>query len=400
MPSEIPPVSLRDYQYNLPENRIAEYPLADRDLSKLLVWKSGQVVHSAFTQLVDYLPTNSTLFFNNTKVIPARIFFEKATGANIEILLLSPTGPLERIAESLQSRGKATWLCTVGNMKRWGDGVMLHKKLDALEIRASWEDRSKGSVNFSWIPAGLSFAEVVRVAGVVPLPPYIKRQAEEIDNDRYQTVFSKYEGAVAAPTAGLHFTPRTFRQLATKGIPVDYLTLHVSAGTFQPIKVDNASDHRMHEEEIIVYKHNIINMLQPDRYVIAVGTTALRTLESIYWFGTMLVHNKHATFNVTQDIPYLGEAKLPSVREALEAVLQKMVDEGADNLAGRTSMYIVPGYSFKVVRGLITNFHQPGSTLLLLVCALIGSGWKSMYDEAIDQQYRFLSYGDSTLLLP
>lgn len=399
MASEIPPINIRDYQYELPQHRIADFPLENRDRSKLLVYRNGEVRHGSFIQLPDNLPDKSILFFNNTKVIHARILFRKETGAGIEIFLLHPAGPHEHMEASMKATGQAVWLCTVGNMKRWLEGG-LTKNMGDVSLKVEWKDRKLGTITFSWTPAALSFEQVVNLAGEVPLPPYIKREADATDEDRYQTVYSRYAGAVAAPTAGLHFTPDTMDRIEKLGHSIDYVTLHVSAGTFLPVKAENAADHLMHEEEIIIYKSNIINMLHGIRHVVAVGTTALRTLESIYWYGVLLHQNPDAPFVISQYLPYQSDGPLPSREESLQKVLDRMTAEGKESLTGSTSIFVMPGYRMKIVNGLITNFHQPGSTLLLLVSALIGSGWKRVYQGALDNGYRFLSYGDSSLLLP
>lgn len=397
--SSTPTVHLSDYQYDLPEDRIAKYPLADRDQSKLLVWKGGEISHSKFFQLPDLLPVNSTLFFNDTKVIPARLLFEKATGGTIEVFLLNPADPGTLLQDSLQSSSPTTWKCAVGNAKRWPSELILRKSLTGTELLARWVDRTEGIVEFSWTPAELPFARIVEQAGAVPLPPYLNRPAEASDKDRYQTIYSKAQGAVAAPTAGLHFTPAVLDELTKRGIRSEFLTLHVSAGTFLPVKVSNAAEHKMHEEELIITKANIISLLEPNRRTIAVGTTAMRTLESTYWYGALLARNAEATFVIDQELPYLEPCSLTKA-EALAKVLERMEALGVDQLAGHTSLYILPGYRFRVVEGLITNFHQPGSTLLMLISAFVGPKWKEVYEEALSHGYRFLSYGDSSLLMP
>jgi len=393
-------ISLTDYQYDLPESRIARYPLANRDQSKLLVWRDGQIVHSQFYQLADFLPLNSILFFNNTKVIPARLLFEKPTGGGIEIFLLSPTDSAVLLADALNAKRTATWTCTIGNARRWPDHLVLTKPAGEGQLNAQWESRKENTVRFTWTPEETPFATIVEKAGAVPLPPYLKREAESADRARYQTIYSRYSGAVAAPTAGLHFTPGLLKELSEKGVAVDFLTLHVSAGTFLPIKEENATRHKMHEEEVIIYKQNIINLLEPGRQVIAVGTTAMRTLESLYWFGNKLLANPVAPFRISQDEPYTSDGANASPTQALEAILQRMNQEDVHQLVGHTSIFIRPGYRFRVTDGLITNYHQPGSTLLLLVSAFVGDQWRLIYREAMDSDYRFLSYGDSSLLLP
>ena len=400
MATPTPTISLSDYQYDLPESRIAKYPVAGRDQSKLLVWKEGKISHAKFTQLTDYLPFNSTLFFNNTKVIPARILFKKETGASIEVFLLGPAYPTTPLAIELEAKGTSTWKCTVGNSKRWAEQTQLQKAIGKVKLNAAWKDKQLGLVTLTWTPEEIPLADILHEAGAIPLPPYLKREPELLDSESYQTVYSTLEGAVAAPTAGLHFTPKTLEQLAACGVKTDFLTLHVSAGTFLPIKQENAAEHRMHEEEIIIRKANIIKLLEEDRQVIAVGTTTLRTLESLYWYGVLLSENPDARFSIDQDLPYNWHGSGLTGRIALELVRSRMERDKVEILTGHTSIYIRPGYQFRIVQGLFTNFHQPGSTLLVLISALVGDFWKTIYQEALDKEYRFLSYGDTSLLLP
>lgn len=397
--SSSPIIPLADYQYALPDERIARYPLPNRDQSKLLVWKSGEISHHHFLQLPELLPVNSTLFFNNTKVIPARLLFEKDTGGTIEVFLLNPANPGTTIHNSLLSPSPVTWKCAVGNAKRWSPGLALRKCLTDLELHVKWADRAQGVVEFSWTPPGMPFARIVEQAGAVPLPPYLNRAPEESDRDRYQTVFSENQGAVAAPTAGLHFTPSVIEDLRRRGIATEFLTLHVSAGTFLPVKAANAAEHTMHEEELILTKSNIISMLNPNRTIIAVGTTALRTLESAYWYGSLLARDPRAEFRISQKLPYEEPGNL-SKEQALGLVLKRMENLGVEQLVGHTSLFVLPGYQFRVTEGLVTNFHQPGSTLLMLIAAFVGDRWKDIYEGALARDYRFLSYGDSSLLLP
>lgn len=391
-------MNISNYTYQLPADKIAIYPLPQRDASKLLVCKDGNITHTLFGSLADHLPPNAFLFFNDTRVIPARLHFRKETGAVIEIFLLTPISPSPVIAETMASTGKCSWQCTIGNLKKWPDGVSLEKKSNGLTITASLLDRTKHIVEFRW-ESGESFAEIVRRMGETPLPPYIKRAAEKDDVERYQTVYSHYDGAVAAPTAGLHFTPAVFDKLKQKSIGHDFLTLHVSAGTFQPIKTEQAEEHVMHEEQVIFRRRNLENLLVHNRFITAVGTTSMRTLESLYWFGVKLTANPQAEFNIGQDDPYTFQNP-PTSREALEAVGRYMDRYGVDEIIGETSIYIRPGYTFRICDALITNFHQPGSTLILLVAAFIGEKWKEIYREALQEDYRFLSYGDSSLLIP
>ena len=393
-----PLIPISEFMYSLPEDRIAYHPLADRDQSKLLHYHQGKIDHKVFKQLPELLPADSVLFFNDTKVIPARLYFQKDTGAEIEIFLLNPVAPSSLLQIAMQSKGNAAWKCTIGNLKRWSKGIILTKQISKGEVNAELIDRQEGIIKFSWSPE-FSFAEMISEFGATPLPPYIKREAEQKDLERYQTVYSHFEGAVAAPTAGLHFTEKIIRQIQQKGIPINFLTLHVSAGTFQPVKVENALEHIMHSEQIVISKANIQNLLT-GRKVIAVGTTSMRSLESLYWYGLKLLSNPEAEFKISQDDPYLERSNLPSTQESLGYVLRHMENEGLDNIIGHTSIYILPGYSFKICNGLITNFHQPGSTLMLLVAALVGNDWKKIYETALENDYRFLSYGDSSLLLP
>ncbi len=389
-----PAISIQNFTYHLPEEKIALHPLSDRDQSKLLVYREEKIIHSDFKRLAEFLPTNSILFFNNTKVIPARLLFKKETGAVIEIFLLNPVWPSPVVALAMYAKEKCRWACTIGNLKRWPEGSAL-KIIDGdISLEAKLVDRKNNLVEFQW-SHNLSFAEIVKKIGAIPLPPYIKRNVEAGDRERYQTVYSKEDGAVAAPTAGLHFTKAILDALKVHGIAVDYLTLHVSAGTFQPVKVENAADHPMHSEQIVITRGNIKSLLV-EKKIVAVGTTSLRTLESMYWYGAKLTKNPDAEFVITQDEPYRLEHV--DKTEALKAILAKMDREKTDQLLGETSIYIMPGYDFKVGDALLTNFHQPGSTLILLVAAFVGKDWKRIYDEALANQYRFLSYGDSSLL--
>src|SRR5688500_2400713 len=366
-------LDVNDYTYNLPEERIALYPLPQRDQSKLLVYDQGLVQHENFVNISQFLPQESTLFFNETKVIPARLHFKKASGASIEIFLLHPVKPSVLLLDAMQAKHHCSWKCTIGNLKRWTSGTTLLLTLDGVKIDAFLEDRNEGIVRFSW-SGDYTFAEVLQRTGNTPLPPYLKRNAEETDKERYQTVYSNKEGAVAAPTAGLHFTTSVFKSLLDKRIQTDFLTLHVSAGTFQPIKVKNAWEHTMHQEQLLVSRQNIENILT-SKNVVAVGTTSLRTLESLYWYGVKLLDNPEAEFIISQQDPYMRK-DLPSVKSALQALLKRMDTRQIDTVTGETSIYIVPGYTFKVCNALITNFHQPASTLILLVAAFIGKDWK------------------------
>jgi len=392
-------MNINDYTYTLPQEKIALYPLDQRDESKLMIYKNGVIQHKRFHAIADALPANSQLIFNNTKVVPARLKFQKETGAEIEIFLLNPVQPFSRMIDAMQAKKMSVWKCTVGNLKRWTSGNLLYKSVGRSTLTARLVDRQEFLVEFRW-DTDDCFADIISAAGETPLPPYLKRNAEASDRERYQTVYSAIDGAVAAPTAGLHFTGRIFKMLEAKGILTDFVTLHVSAGTFQPVKVENAIEHPMHEEQIIVRRETIINLLQGDRFIVPVGTTSMRTLESVYWYGVKLCENPEASFDINQHDPYQRRGSLPGKEEAFRAVLSRLDETKEDQLQGKSSIYIYPGYAFKCCQALVTNFHQPGSTLILLVAAFVGEDWRKIYREALDHNYRFLSYGDSSLLFP
>lgn len=388
-------ISIQDYTYELPDERIARFPLPQRDLSKLLVYREGKITHDQFNNLVTHLPTQSTLFFNNTRVIPARLRFKKDTGATIEIFLLHPLAPSTIVHQAMEAIGNCQWQCTIGNLKRWPENKSLQFQHPQFQLNARLVSRVEGIVEFSWSTRH-SFAEVVTLCGDVPLPPYLNRASEETDKESYQTVYSRHDGAVAAPTAGLHFTQSVLNQLESRGIKKEYLTLHVSAGTFQPVKVDNVLDHNMHQEQVVVSRANIVGLLNSS-FSVAVGTTSVRTMESLYWFGVKLMNDPESSFHIGQRDAYTLSQEV-SKHQALKQVLDYMHLKGLDILVGETSIYIIPGYTFRTVDALITNFHQPGSTLILLVAAFTGPNWRLIYESALANHYRFLSYGDSSLL--
>ena len=409
MTPSLPELRLDDYTYHLPPAAIASVPLTQRDQSKLLLYRQGVVEDRRFSELPEQLPPGSQLFFNNTRVIPARLRFQKKVteqgpGAEIELFLLHPRQPSAVMSQAMAARGTSTWQCLVGNRRRWKqqrleNALKIRGKLVVLSAEAS--DDAPDEVIFRWDDPSFTFAEVVEAAGQVPLPPYLNRPATEADRPRYQTVYSAHEGAVAAPTAGLHFTDATLEALQQRGFGTHYLTLHVSAGTFQPIKESDATRHSMHAEQLLVTLETLETLRTTDGPVVAVGTTSLRTLESIYWYGTLLKQNQEAEFRLTQLVPYEADpATLPTRQEAVEQVIRYMERNALTELVGETQLFIFPGYRFRVVQGLITNFHQPRSTLILLVAALIGEDWKRVYEHALRHDYRFLSYGDSSLLLP
>lgn len=397
----LPTIDIQGFNYELPDDRIAKYPLAERDASQLLVWKGGEILHRQFRGLPALLKGEEVLFFNNTKVIPARLFFRKEAGGLIETFLLSPVEPA-LVEQAMQARGTATWSCAVGNLRRWKDGQVLRRylEIDGKEVllEAHLTDRRRPTVQYQWSRPQVPFVRIIEAGGVVPIPPYLNRQAEDADRSAYQTVYGKREGAVAAPTAGLHFTPAVLDALSQKGIHREELTLHVSAGTFKPVTTDNAVDHEMHVEQVAVSQENVKALLT-GRPAIAVGTTSMRTLESLYWFGVRLHSDPDAEFNIGQYEPYQHTGHLPDLKTAAQLVLELMERKGLQELHGNTQIYIVPGYRFRVCDALITNFHQPCSTLLLLVSAFVGtSAWRDIYDAALGNGYRFLSYGDSSLL--
>lgn len=390
-------LELNDYTYPLPAERIAAYPLPERDQSKLLVYRRGNIAHHQFTEIADQLPADALLIFNNTRVIAARLLFQKESGATIEIFLLEPVEPSPVVALTMQAAGQATWRCAIGNLKKWKDGV-LTRRAGHHTLTANLIDREQALVSLTWSPA-VPLATLLEHLGEVPLPPYLKRNAEPTDRERYQTVYSREDGAVAAPTAGLHFTPAVLDALRTRGIASHYLTLHVSAGTFLPIKSQSVEDHVMHAEQVTVSRDTLL-ALRGSSNVIAVGTTSMRTLESLYWFGVKLQEDTQAEFIIDQRYAYVYNKPLPTREAAIDAILHYMDQRRLTSLSGETSIYILPGYRFRICRGLITNFHQPGSTLIVLVAAFIGADWRAVYDEALRNGYRFLSYGDSSLLIP
>lgn len=391
---------LEKYLYHLPENRIAKHPLANRDDSKLLLYQAGQISNQTFKEVVDLVPNNALLFLNNTKVIAARLFFHKSTGAQIEVFLTEPILPHTEFQKALKATNKCVWKCMIGNLKKWKDDNVLSLKLNGeLEVEARLVDREQNLVEFSW-DGGQEFLEIIEAAGHVPLPPYLNRDEEDDDKDRYQTVFSELEGAVAAPTAGLHFTDEILDQLKSKGVKQDRVTLHVSAGTFRPIKDSDFKNHDMHNERIIVNRANIENILGAKGPIIPVGTTALRTLESLYWYGVKLSKSDSTLFFIEKNDPYLPDLQGVSLDDSMRAILKKMDELEVNELKGETEIFIYPGYEFKVTDGLFTNFHMPASTLVLLVAAFVGDDWQKIYDEALNKDYRFLSYGDTSLLLP
>ncbi|HMO39289.1 MAG TPA: S-adenosylmethionine:tRNA ribosyltransferase-isomerase [Saprospiraceae bacterium] len=391
-------ISIADYDYLLPEERIAKFPLAARDQSKLLLYENGRMGETIFSQLPGHLPAGALLVFNDTRVIHARLHFTLENGAQIEILCLEPLHPQD-YQQNFSSTTTVRWKCLIGGNRKWKSGEARQDKLMARRVERI-EDTF--AVEFSWADEHLSFGELLAQAGIIPLPPYLNRAPVAADQERYQTIYARAQGSVAAPTAGLHFTEAVFDALDRKGIARGFVTLHVGAGTFKPVKADTMSGHFMHEESIFIHKNLIESLLQAKNAhapVIPVGTTSMRTLESLYWYGVQLLQNPAAAFRIPQWLPYENTAEV-SATEALQALQAHLDANGQETLEGDTQLLIAPGYRMGLTDGLITNFHQPRSTLLLLVAALIGANWRQVYDYALENDFRFLSYGDSSLLLP
>jgi S-adenosylmethionine:tRNA ribosyltransferase-isomerase len=399
--STIPQIAIEEFTYHLPESQIASYPLENRDDSKLLIYENGIIEASSFKTLSDYLPANSRLVFNNTKVIRARLIFKKKTGATIEVFCLEPA-KLQDIQEVFSSTQNVQWKCIVGNLKRWKDEILETSiAVNGISVIVSAQQISRDGesviVEFSWDNKQFSFGEILDQMGTTPIPPYLNRSSEDIDTVRYQTVYSQYKGSVAAPTAGLHFTEKILTDLQNKGFQISQVTLHVGAGTFKPVKSETIDQHEMHSEYFKVETSTIEDLLNHNHPIIAVGTTTVRTLESLFWSGVKVKMgmNPH---QIAQWDPYQIENTF-SVKEALDALLEYLNKKNLKSIDVQTSIMIAPGYNFRIIDGLITNFHQPQSTLLLLISALIGDDWRKIYDYAINNQFRFLSYGDSSLLL-
>jgi S-adenosylmethionine:tRNA ribosyltransferase-isomerase len=399
-------VSIEHYDYPLPQKRIAQYPLAKRDESKLLIY-NGTAKTSKFIELANFLPENSFLVFNNTKVVQARLNFQKESGAAIEIFCLEPHEPTREIQEAFLQKETSVWKCLVGNRKKWKSGILKMefevdgKKAFLLAERLSDVEESS-FIQFSWTPQNLTFSEVLQQSGNIPLPPYMHRKADDNDCKRYQTIYAQHDGSVAAPTAGLHFTDTVFDSLRKKSIISDYVTLHVGAGTFKPFSSEKVSEHQMHTEQISVTRSLIENLIiQDNKTLIAVGTTSIRTLESLYWLGTKMHYFPNLENYTLSQWEAYNLAKYPrlSKTEAFKQILYYLDKIKEDSFHSDTQILIGPGYEFQIIDGMITNFHQPKSTLLLLISAYLGDSWKSIYDYALENDYRFLSYGDSCLFL-
>lgn len=399
-------IHIKDYNYDLPDGRIAKYPVEQRDHSKLLIYNKGEVSEDMFYNISKYLPAGSLMVFNNTRVIHARIHFKKSTGALIEVFLLEPAAPSD-YELMFQTRGECSWLCMVGNLKKWKESTLSRSfNINGHEVMFS---ATRGKVHgtshwidFKWNDPDVTFTDILEAVGELPIPPYLNRDSQESDNVTYQTVYSKVNGSVAAPTAGLHFTNSVLDTIDAHGIEREELTLHVGAGTFKPVKSEEISGHDMHTEYICVKRSTIENLIKHDASAIAVGTTSVRTLESLYYIGARLNGNPDATeeqLHIDQWEPYDTHPTIKPV-DALQNIVDYLDRNGLNAIHCSTQIIIAPGYDYKIVKMLVTNFHQPQSTLLLLVSAFVHGDWKKIYDYALGHDFRFLSYGDSSLLIP
>lgn len=399
-------IKISDYNYPLPDERIAKFPLPVRDRSKLLIYRHGEISENKFTSLPEYLEKGTLMVFNNTKVIQARLHFRKETGALIEIFCLEPIQPNDYVLNFQQTQ-HAAWLCMIGNLKKWKEGA-LHKEMEVkgktITLTAT-RGECKGTshwVDFTWDNDSITFADILEVFGELPIPPYLNRETQESDKETYQTVYSKIKGSVAAPTAGLHFTERVLNSLNEKGVELEEVTLHVGAGTFRPVKSEEIEGHDMHTEYISVNRSTIDKLIAHEGKATAVGTTSVRTLESLYHIGVTISRHPEATqeeLHVKQWQPYETETALTAV-ESLQEIAAYMDRNHLDALHTSTQIIIAPGYQYRIVNQMVTNFHQPQSTLLLLVSAFTKGNWQAIYRYALSHDFRFLSYGDSSLLIP
>lgn len=401
-------IQIKDFNYNLPDERIAKFPLAKRDNSKLLLYRHGEVTEDVFHNIAQYLPKGALMVFNNTKVIQARLHFRKETGALIEVFLLEPYMPAD-YEQMFQTTGHCSWLCMIGNLKKWKEGTLKRtfdvKGKEVTLVAERKEDVHKSyRVDFSWDASDVSWAELLDAVGELPIPPYLNRETQESDKTTYQTVYSKVKGSVAAPTAGLHFTPEVLADIDRHGIDREELTLHVGAGTFKPVKSEEIQDHEMHTEYICVHRQTLEKLIRHEAKAIAVGTTSVRTLESLYYIGVKLEKTldlSEEELHVRQWEPYENTVAKPiTPLKAIENILAYLDKHGLSALHASTQIIIAPGYEYNIVKMLVTNFHQPQSTLLLLVSAFVHGDWRKIYDYALAHDFRFLSYGDSSLLIP
>lgn len=401
-------IQIKDFNYNLPDERIAKFPLAKRDNSKLLLYRHGEVTEDVFHNIAQYLPKGALMVFNNTKVIQARLHFRKETGALIEVFLLEPYMPAD-YEQMFQTTGHCSWLCMIGNLKKWKEGSLKRtfdvKGKEVTLVAERKEDVHKSyRVDFSWDASDVSWSELLDAVGELPIPPYLNRETQESDKTTYQTVYSKIKGSVAAPTAGLHFTPEVLADIDRHGIDREELTLHVGAGTFKPVKSEEIQDHEMHTEYICVHRQTLEKLIRHEAKAIAVGTTSVRTLESLYYIGVKLEKTldlSEEELHVCQWEPYENTVAKPiTPLKAIENILAYLDKHGLSALHASTQIIIAPGYEYNIVKMLVTNFHQPQSTLLLLVSAFVHGDWRKIYDYALAHDFRFLSYGDSSLLIP
>ena len=401
-------IQIKNFNYNLPDERIAKFPLAKRDNSKLLLYRHGEVTEDVFHNIAQYLPKGALMVFNNTKVIQARLHFRKETGALIEVFLLEPYMPAD-YEQMFQTTGHCSWLCMIGNLKKWKEGTLKRtfdvKGKEVTLVAERKEDVHKSyRVDFSWDASDVSWAELLDAVGELPIPPYLNRETQESDKTTYQTVYSKIKGSVAAPTAGLHFTPEVLVDIDRHGIDREELTLHVGAGTFKPVKSEEIQDHEMHTEYICVHRQTLEKLIRHEAKAIAVGTTSVRTLESLYYIGVKLEKTldlSEEELHVCQWEPYENAVAKPITPiKAIENILAYLDKHGLSALHASTQIIIAPGYEYNIVKMLVTNFHQPQSTLLLLVSAFVHGDWRKIYDYALAHDFRFLSYGDSSLLIP
>lgn len=401
-------IQIKNFNYNLPDERIAKFPLAKRDNSKLLLYRHGEVTEDVFHNIAQYLPKGALMVFNNTKVIQARLHFRKETGALIEVFLLEPYMPAD-YEQMFQTTGHCSWLCMIGNLKKWKEGTLKRtfdvKGKEVTLVAERKEDVHKSyRVDFSWDASDVSWAELLDAVGELPIPPYLNRETQESDKTTYQTVYSKIKGSVAAPTAGLHFTPEVLADIGRHGIDREELTLHVGAGTFKPVKSEEIQDYEMHTEYICVHRQTLEKLIRHEAKAIAVGTTSVRTLESLYYIGVKLEKTldlSEEELHVCQWEPYENAVAKPITPiKAIENILAYLDKHGLSALHASTQIIIAPGYEYNIVKMLVTNFHQPQSTLLLLVSAFVHGDWRKIYDYALAHDFRFLSYGDSSLLIP
>ena len=400
-------IRIDDFDYPLPDERIAFYPKESRTTSKLLVYRRGnhEITDSNFASLPDFLTSDMMVVFNDSKVIHARLLVHNATGAAIEIFCLEPLAPTTELSAALAQTGPVTWKCFVGNAKRWKQPLSFEVTVNGHNLTVTAEKgrqvENAFEVHFSWQDRGVTFAEWVEAYGKTPLPPYIKRVAEKSDESRYQTVYAHYDGSVAAPTAGLHFSKELLQDIENKGIETEYVTLHVGAGTFKPVTADTIGDHYMHDEQIVIRRELVEHLLRTtDKRIVAVGTTVTRSLESIFIIGAKLQLGLPNPLHVEQWEVYENPAiSTVSVEDALKAILHYLDEKGLECVTASTCLMIVPSYSFKMMRAIITNFHQPKSTLLLLISAYLGDAWRDIYQHALSHEYRFLSYGDANLYM-